>query len=437
LWKSLYFKERWEIEEDIMFEFENRVSQMQIQFDIQFRRICHARINNLPTFPDDADSAQSAQSDSDHPAAMDPARIRLYNAFFHSFLFGPNTSRAETLNLLDNITRFEIGPYFRNVACAINSNGSIRNYVNWYYIFLNRNTLENNWRTGLARRYLVYDASEAAIPEDRRSIYCVHFDHNTLAAGCRDNLIRLWNMQKLVYIGSLVGHEGSVLCLQLDAKRGILVSGSSDSTVKIWDLRRGVVHQTLRKHSANVLGLYFDDRYIATCSKDKTVRIWGICDDITETIPVDSNHPELGNVPVESSLPRFVCVQVLTGHRAAVNSVQFKGNLIVTASGDRTARFWCMHTGNIIRTIPAHPRGIVPISMTGNYIVTGSSDCLIKVWSINTGDIVRILQGHNSVIRTLHATFSTIISGDYDGKLRIWDINSDRVSQFPQCHESK
>lgn len=72
----------------------------------------------------------------------------------------------------------------------------------------------------------------------------------------------------------------------------------------------------------------------------------------------------------------------LTGHRAAVNSVQYRDGLIVSASGDRSIKIWDLATGQELRTILGHSRGIACIQFDGNLIVSGSSDQTIRVWYV-------------------------------------------------------
>jgi F-box and WD-40 domain protein 1/11 len=273
---------------------------------------------------------------------------------------------------------------------------------------------------------LLDGAPDITEPNHKEGIYCVNFDRNILAAGSRDKLIRLWDMQDLRYLRSLEAHEGSVLCLQLDSSRGILVSGSSDASIKVWDLRGGKVVQTLRGHSESVLGLHFDEEYIVSCSKDTTARIWHICEDQSRT------------GEVFAGISRYVCLHTLHGHRAAVNSVHFKGNVIATASGDRTVRIWNLITGIMIRTIGAHPRGIACVNIAGNFVVTGSSDHVIRIFDLADGEEVRTLRGHSGLVRTIQTDDTMIISGSYDQSIRIWDINSGKMLyELGRCHESK
>jgi len=70
---------------------------------------------------------------------------------------------------------------------------------------------------------------------------------------------------KLTSVKVLIGHTGSVLCLQYDDK--VIVSGSSDSTVRVWIVATGEMVNTLIHHCEAVLHLRFSNNMMVTCSK--------------------------------------------------------------------------------------------------------------------------------------------------------------------------
>lgn len=63
----------------------------------------------------------------------------------------------------------------------------------------------------------------------------------------------------------LIGHTGSVLCLQYDDK--VIISGSSDSTVRVWNVHTGEMVHSLIHHCEAVLHLRFNNGMMVTCSK--------------------------------------------------------------------------------------------------------------------------------------------------------------------------
>lgn len=202
----------------------------------------------------------------------------------------------------------------------------------------------------------------------------------------------------------LVGHTGSVLCLQFDDK--IIVSGSSDSTIRlenalyliiftcfrVWDVENGNELNTLIHHSEAVLHLRFANGILVTCSKDRSIAVW---DMISKT---------------EINLRR-----ILVGHRAAVNVVDFDETYIVSASGDRTIKVWNTNNCEFVRTLNGHTRGVACLQYRDKIIVSGSSDNTIRLWNIENGNCLRVLEGHQELVRCIRFDNKRIISGAYDG----------------------
>ena len=56
----------------------------------------------------------------------------------------------------------------------------------------------------------------------------------TLASGCDDNTINIWNLQTGELLSTLKGHSGTVYSVAIAPEGKILVSGSADETIKIW-----------------------------------------------------------------------------------------------------------------------------------------------------------------------------------------------------------
>ena len=450
LWKNLYFEKEWTIAQEVMLDFETRLQRLQAQVDSQLERIKssspshNAYACGCTTSVTCSPEATNNEDPSLHQRLPSSDLDRLYDKFFYNLyvvLDGVSShSRLQRLRkLFSVIARIEIGePFHRATTFTPNINGSIRVHVDWHYLYLNRNLLENNWRGGHYQPIVLDGAPDVTEPQHREGIYCVVFDRKLLAAGSRDNLIRLWNMDDYTYRGNLQSHEGSVLCLQLDSKRNILVSGSSDSTIKVWNLETSEVVQTLHGHSESVLGLHFEHDYIVSCSRDATARIWKLCDDLGSEDTSTSIGDMKSGEEVSNSFPKFVSIHILRGHRAAVNSVHFRDNVVATGSGDRTVRLWNLKTGIILRTITAHSRGIACVNLTEKLVVTGSSDHVIKLISRDSGEEVQTLKAHTGLVRTIQTDNTKIISGSYDQTIRIWDINTgEMLQELSNCHDSK
>jgi WD40 repeat protein len=78
----------------------------------------------------------------------------------------------------------------------------------------------------------------------------------------------------------------------------------------------------------------------------------------------------------------------LQGHKLAVLDADFSpdGNLLATASADRTARLWDMRTGAEAGTLAGHGAEVdsLAFSHDGKYLATASYDLTVKVWDLKT-----------------------------------------------------
>jgi WD40 repeat protein len=61
-------------------------------------------------------------------------------------------------------------------------------------------------------------------------------DGKTLAFGCRDKVIKLWDVAMKKEQSTLQGHTDVVLCVAFSPDGKMLASGSQDKTIKLWDL---------------------------------------------------------------------------------------------------------------------------------------------------------------------------------------------------------
>jgi len=111
------------------------------------------------------------------------------------------------------------------------------------------------------------------------------------------------------------GHSSSVLGLAvLSSER--LASCSWDKTVKIWDVASGHCLATLQGHSSSVLGLaVLSSERLASCSWDKTVKIWDVA----------SGH----------------CLATLQGHSSSVLGLAvLSSERLASCSEDKTVKIW-------------------------------------------------------------------------------------------------
>src|SRR6185295_16386898 len=101
-------------------------------------------------------------------------------------------------------------------------------------------------------------------------------DGQTLAAGCADGKIQLWNTRTQKPV-TLNGHSGPVRSVVFSSD-GKLASGSEDKTVRLWDRTTGQQLWASDAHKDGILAVAFssDGKKLASASKDTTVKLWDV-----------------------------------------------------------------------------------------------------------------------------------------------------------------
>ena len=302
--------------------------------------------------------------------------------------------------------------------------------LNYHHVFKQKRKLEDNWTNG---QYRSFQLPHRDHPEDAHTecVYTIQYSGKYLVSGSRDRTLRIWDLdtERLV-TEPLQGHTGSVLCLQFDhsEEEDIIISGSSDTHVLLWQFSTGkLIKQLTNAHRESVFNLKFDKRFLVTCSKDKTIKIWNR----HELQPGDRDYPVKG-VPGGGQCPTYILdmhaigsalreerfkfsemvlepythMMTLDLHGAAVNAIQIYKDELVSASGDRNLRVWNIHTGECSTKIEAHTKGIACVQYDGKRIVSGSSDNSIRIWDPISRTEVARLDGHSRLVRTIQAAFA-------------------------------
>lgn len=166
--------------------------------------------------------------------------------------------------------------------------------------------------------------------------------------------------------------------------------------------------RTLYGHSSDVTSVEFCGHLLATCSSDKTVRLWSF----------DTTPDEVWELPHSP----------LLGHKYTVHCCCFspKDPILVTCSTDGHIFFWNVLNGEQESSLK-HPGGlgvrVCTISPNGVLLGTAGDDDTVVIWDMNTRSLLRSLEGHEATVNA--CTFSPdsayLVSGSNNCDLAVWD----------------
>lgn len=217
---------------------------------------------------------------------------------------------------------------------------------------------------------------------------------------------------------------------------------TNSSLIRVYDTTRGMDARLVKGHHDVVLCLDVsaDGKWMASGSKDSTVRIWAKQDD-----------------QAAGSVGEWRCVAVAQGHAESIGAIAFArrpsesggpsgtAKFIFSASQDRTVKMWDLSPLNhqtltasstplklkSLTTMKIHEKDINSLDVSPNdgYLVSGSQDKSIKVFSIQYAQGKPTASGEE--YSTMGASGSIKLLGTCQGHRRgVWDVKfspTDRV----------
>lgn len=121
------------------------------------------------------------------------------------------------------------------------------------------------------------------------------------------------------------------------------------------------------------------------------------------------------------------------GHKGPVTCLQydFKRNLLVSGSADKTARVWNTENQTLVSILLGHTLAIRALQFDQSKIVTGSLDGTIRIWNIQDYSCIRILEAQPDGVVCLSFNHKLLASGSVDGSIRIWDLSAGIIFDLP------
>ena len=227
-------------------------------------------------------------------------------------------------------------------------------------------------------------------------------------SGGVDRVLRVWDIDgvrrngdgELNATAATVAHDKSLNGVAVAPHLRMVATCSSDKTAKIWKMPDLVPLATLRGHRRGVWACAFSpsDRVLATAGGDKMVKIWS-ADDRAGS---DTNG---------------ACLRTLEGHTAAVLSIKFmsRGTQLVTTGGDGLLNLWNVTSGSCAASIDAHEdkAWALAVASDGDWIATGGTDASMALWKDSTSSTTAdAAKKHALAVEREQAFFNAERSGE-------------------------
>jgi WD40 repeat protein len=235
-------------------------------------------------------------------------------------------------------------------------------------------------------------------------------------------VIRLWDVASRQQIDQfVVGHEDWVNALAFSPDGKLLATGAGsevDGTIRLWDLAKGTeVGRVQGKGQVSGLAFAPDGHTLVSCSRRPTSNV--------------DNFVWLWEVPSCKQLWKVEAPN-------SVLSVAFSldGKTIATGASEEPLRLFDAVTGERLKT-PDAKGTYVAFSPDGKILALGSHEGGVRLWDWKTGQEVAKLQGHGSSINCLAFApdGKTMASGGREGTVILWDVASGRRLHPPVGHQ--
>lgn len=230
-----------------------------------------------------------------------------------------------------------------------------------------------------------------------------------LLVGGKSGEITLWNGFSFHFETLMQAHDEAIQDIVWSNNGDWLITSDHVGVLKYWQRTLNNV-KIFSAHSEAVNGISFapTDTKFATCSSDKTIKLWDFLTTAEE--------------------------QNLMGHCWDVKCIDWHPEISLISSGgrDNMIKLWDPRAGESVMTLHNHKNTVLSTKwnkQNTNWLLTCGRDNLINLFDLRTTKEFQVFKGHKKDVQAiswhpLHSSF--FASGSYDGTILYWKVGCEQ-----------
>jgi WD40 repeat protein len=232
-------------------------------------------------------------------------------------------------------------------------------------------------------------------------------DGRRVMAASRVGLIEVWSArtgERLCFVQSEQLNGGAPACLSADGR--LALAGCYDNAVRLWDLDRARCVRTLAGHSERPQAAWLSpDGRVGVSADTDWLLLWDLDEGRCRSRIRHARYR-----------PQAVCLSpdgrlLLSAGQHVLQPVEL----------------WDAAAGHRARGLAEHPDTVTTarFSPDSRFVVSGGADGTVRVSDVRSGACAGVLHGHRDKVRDMALTPDGryALSGSWDGTMRLWELD--------------